>query len=145
MKENIIKTNQESLSFPKTKQYLESKFVELENDYRSSDGIHSESCGLIARDVARLIVSEGGNPEILFIQGKEVDIVHILANEFLEPRRYAGRVSWGGHTVCENENIIYDPLVGIPMDKETYLRTTFLDIAKAEVSISKDKVKDFIK
>lgn len=109
--------------FIETLTYLQEKFFDLENDYSTSDGNHAQSCSLIATKVASLLKKEGGSPQILIITGMKVDSVN---TETLYPRRYEGRVKWGGHVVCECGGVVYDPMLGIPVNTEEYLKTAFL-------------------
>lgn len=119
-----IASEKENLKFSETAKYLQEKFSDLENDYKTPDGNNAQSCSLIALEVASILKKEGRVPQIVTITGMKVDSVN---TETLYPKRYEGRVGWGGHVVCQCDGLIYDPMVGIPMDKDTYLQTTFLN------------------
>jgi hypothetical protein len=54
-------------------------------------------------------------------------------------------VEWGGHTVCENDGIIYDPMVGDPLPRELYLKNTFLKPAQANISMSSEELEALIR
>ncbi len=127
----------EEVRFGKTLQYLKDNFSELENDYGTN-----HACSLIACDVARLLIAEGGHPQILDIRGRKTDLGG--NTEDLIPRRYSGRVTWGGHSVCQNDNLIYDPMIGEPVEKELYLNTTFLNPAEATVYVPNEEMEEFL-
>jgi hypothetical protein len=122
-----VAPQEESKKFTETIAYLQEKFSDLENDYKTLDGKNAQSCSLIALEVASILKKEGGVPQIVTITGMKVDSVN---TETLYPKRYEGRVKWGGHVVCQCDGLIYDPMVGIPIDKDTYLKTTFLNSAE---------------
>lgn len=127
--------------FSKTQEYLKMKHQELKNDYMSEDG-GPEACLLVAVDVAKLILEEGGKPELFAIRGKKVDSVNTKS---ISPTQYDGRVEWGGHMVCVNDGIVYDPMVGNPTELSEYLETSFLEPVEATVRISKERIDDFVK
>lgn len=145
MNKEKLFTNKESgvetQTFEKAIKYLGNKFPELENDYSNDDG-YVEHCGLIAGEVAKLILADGGHPQLLSIRGQKVDSMN---TETLEPKRYAGRVVWGGHTVCENNGVIYDPMIGEPVNKKIYLENTFSKPVVATVLVPQEKMNEFIK
>lgn len=122
---------------PIAENYLADKSASLSHDY----GKNIE-CARIAIIVARIIISEGGNPQILRITNKSIDAFGKLKE--LIPRRYLGKVKWLEHTVCENDDFVYDPLVGKPLEKEEYLATIFMEPAVAEIDLTQDQVRDFV-
>ncbi len=134
----------EGFVFPRAEAYLREQFLQLSNDY-SKDGKYVESCSLIAVDVAKLILEDGGSPQLLAIRGKIIKTDAYIANETLVPRRYKGRVKWGGHTVCECKDIIYDPMVGSPLDRSTYLRDTFQNEVEAKVLVPPEEMAVFVR
>lgn len=115
----------ESPVSPSAVEYLEKKFHELDDDYK---GAH---CALIAKQVADLIKTEGGKPKFLSIFGRRLDSINTGT---MKPKRYQGRVAWGGHTVCESGGYIYDPLVGKPLPREEYLATVFMEPVTADAN-----------
>lgn len=128
--------------FSKAENYLKEKFVDLENNYRREGSKYVDHCGLIAIEVARLIISEGGQPSLLMIKGRKVDSVG--NTESLKPKRYNGEVEWGAHTVCENDNKIYDPMVGKSLSRVEYLETIFLSPVEAKVLVPNKEIDEFI-
>lgn len=137
-----INKSEDNIGLPKTEEYLKNEFVRLANDYKGEDG-HLEECVRIAVKIAQSIIDEGGNPQFLTIKGK---ITNSAGNtEILEPKRYNGRVKWPlSHTVCENNGMIYDPLVGKPLTQEEYLSTTFSKPVEAEIDLTPDGVRKFL-
>ena len=118
--------------------YLVEKNKTLINDYHTPDGNYSESCSLIAVDIAKILLNEGKKSEIVFITGKN-------ANESLGPKQYNGRVSWGGHVVCVCEGMIYDPMIGKPLLIEEYINEAFDSEIKMETIVTKNKIEEFVR
>jgi len=124
--------------------YLKKQFEVLKNDYRTPDG-HVQSCTLIACDVARLLIEEEKIPSIYKVLGKLKDGSK-YNRETLIPRLYEGRVEWGGHIVTvDEENVVYDPMLGKSMSIDNYKQQAFLnnDIEMVE-NISSENVPEFI-
>ena len=139
----VMKENNLELSgngFGKTNAFLETKYTELGNDY-SIDGVHAESCSLIACDVAKLLIEEGGKPYILRVRGQKIDSIN---TETIQPKRYEGRVSWGGHTVCANDGNVYDPMIGRILSEEDYSKEVFLKPVTLSVFVQPENMKDFL-
>ena len=130
----------ETGEYAKVNDYLAKKYGLLVNDYR--DGQYSEHCGLIAMDIARLLLEEGGKPSLYVISGKKIDSVR--NTKTLVPKRYEGRVTWGGHTVCESSGLVYDPLHKTPVAFNEYLQTTFTEPVEAKVFVQNDRIQEFL-
>jgi hypothetical protein len=131
----------EKMSFPKTESFLASKARTLTNEYKDENG-HLEHCGLLAIDVARLILEEGGHPSLYAIRGQIIDSDG--NRKTLTPKQYNGKITWGGHTVCENQGIIYDPMVGRAVPLSQYLEETFTEPVTSKIDVPSDKIQDFI-
>lgn len=127
--------------FPKAVNFLKEKAPILANQYRDPNG-QLEHCGLLAIDVAKLILEEGGHPTLLSVRGRVVDSVG--NRKTLVPKQYKGAITWGGHTVCENKGLIYDPMVGYPVITETYLNEIFTEPVTIRTSVASDKIQEFI-
>ena len=127
--------------FSETLEYLKSKYEKLKDGYVCEEG-GAESCILIAVDVARLILKEGGRPEIVSINGKKIDSSNTKS---IFPALYKGRVKWGAHMVCVNEGIVYDPMVGYPLELSEYLDTVFSEPVDSVVRIPQERIVDFVK
>lgn len=120
--------------------YLVQKHQALQNDYRTSDGRHSESCTLIALEVAELLLAEGKNPEIRTM-AEDISTERYVHPKTLRPLLYEGRVEWYAHQVCCAEDIAYDPLVGRPVPVQEYSRTVFGEDVTMKTSMTPEKVR----
>jgi len=125
--------------------YLTEKNKTLKNDYTTPDGKYAESCTLIAIDIAKILLSEGKKPEIIFVTGKRIDNPHIIASESLRPTQYSGKISWGGHVVCACEGMIYDPMIGEPVQTEDYAHKAFGGDIEMKTTVTQDEIEEFIK
>jgi hypothetical protein len=124
-------------------EYLREKHRTLKDDYRTADG-KNEICGLVASDVAEILLKEGKNPSIIMVEGKLLQD-SFVNTEPLRPVQYKGRVSWGGHVVCICEGLVYDPMMGRPLPIESYGYEAFGTDVRMKTLISEDKIEDFIK
>ncbi|NCU38519.1 hypothetical protein EOL96_05700 [Candidatus Saccharibacteria bacterium] len=106
-----------------------SKREHLKNDYRDASGEYSDSCTLIAIELARLLKAEGGNPRILIIRGERREDGNRMS---LVPVSYDGRVIWGAHVVCELDGIVYDPMLESSLPIEVYVQTAFAQPVEIE-------------
>ena len=125
--------------------YLADKNRTLINDYRTPDSNYAESCGLIAVDIARMLLQEGKKPSIFSVRGKRVADPGIIANEPLVPVQYGGRVRWGGHTVCVCEGLVYDPMFSEPISVEMYAHEAFGTDIEMKTTVAEDKIADFVR
>ena len=124
--------------------YLADKHKSLLNDYHTPEGNYAESCAVIAADIAKILIKDGKKPTIVSITGKRIDNPHIIASEPLEPVQYEGRVSWGGHTVCVCEGMVYDPMIGRPLPIEEYAHEAFGTDIKMKTMVAEDKIEEFV-
>lgn len=125
--------------------YLAKKNKTLMNDYRTPDGKYAEHCGLIAVDIAKMLLQEGKRPSLVSIRGKRVANPDIVANEPLIPVQYGGRVQWGGHIVCVCEGVVYDPMIGEPLPLATYAQEAFGADVDMETDVDEDRIADLVK
>ncbi len=121
--------------------YLEEKYHDLENNY-SADGVHAESCSLLAMDIAKLFINKGYKPQIFSVRGEVIDLSG--NTETLYPKRYSNQVSWGGHTVCVFNEVVYDPMLGVPVSIDEYRRNAFSKDVNLYVEIDSDKIVEFV-
>jgi hypothetical protein len=124
--------------------YLEDRNKILLNDYHTPDGNYAESCGLIAADIAKMLIKDGKKPTIVSIAGKRINDPYIIANETLEPKQYEGRVSWAGHTVCVCEGLVYDPMIGKPLPIGEYAHEAFGNDVEMKTIVTEDKIEEFV-
>lgn len=114
---------------------MANKSLELTNDY-------SDSCTMVAVEIAERLLSKGKIPSILKIQGNLVDNVNTAP---ITPKRFGGRIIWGAHIVCSENGFIYDPMIGKkPVCLEDYCKIAFEGEVEMEISIGPDKIKEFI-
>lgn len=124
--------------------YLSAKKLSLVNDYKTPDGNHSESCSLIALEIA----------EKLRVLDKEAYIVRfnenfrsslILTSKALVPVIFQGRVVWYTHIVCCSEGLAYDPLCEKPIPLEEYANEVFGEEIAFEIVWSRDQIDEVLK
>jgi hypothetical protein len=130
----------ESAKFPKAEVSLRKFFNDLSDDYNDEQS-HPHACSQMAADIAKLILEEGGLPRLLSVRGRNIDSIN---TEVLIPKRYEGRIRWGGHVVCAVGDTVYDPLVGVPISLKAYLNEVFENPAQAYERVSVDEIEDFI-
>ncbi len=131
----------EKMSFPKAESFLVSKALVLANEYGDENG-QREHCLLLAIDVAKLILEEGGHPSLYAIRGQIIDSAG--NQKILIPKLYNGKITWGGHTVCENQGLVYDPMIGRIVPLLQYLEETFTEPVTGKILVPSDKIQDFI-
>lgn len=126
-------------------EYLRKKHSTLINNYRTPDGKYSESCLLIAIDIAKLLIEAGRNPYIMIVQQNVRERGYITLKE-LVPRLYRGRVTWFTHLVCCCDGYVYDPILRIPLGIEIndYCKIVFGKDIDMKIKIPCHEMKDFI-
>ena len=77
----------------------------------------------IAEEAAEILISNGSDPYLLELLGKPIN--GGTRREPLIPRIYEGKVKWGGHVTCAAAGVVYDPIIGTPMDEGVFLDTAF--------------------
>ncbi len=128
--------------YPPISEYLTNKHRALKNDYRTEDGKYLNSCTLIACDIAKLFLENGGKPSLINVSGEPLP--NGVNRRTLIPKIYKGRVEWGGHVVCANGDVVFDPMVGKPISKEGYAREVFTSPAILEEVVSPDFIAEFV-
>ncbi len=110
---------------PEILEYLQQRHLSLNNDYRMPppQSNFSESCHYVYNEIANLCRKYGYEPKLFRVRGKK--LAGEVNTKSLIPKRYQGRVVWGGHLVCVVGNTVLDPLVGIPLSMEEYAETVF--------------------
>jgi len=123
-------------------EYMANLHPTLANDYRTPDGQYSESCGLIAVDIAERLLAEDKSPYIARVQGKLVDSIN---RNSIAPKPFEGRISWGAHQVCCENGLAYDPMVDTkPVAIDDYLGIAFEGEVEMDVLVAQDKIKEFV-
>lgn len=124
--------------------YLSEKSEALVNAYKAPDSNYTESCALIAENIAKMLLQSGKRPEIIFISGKRKDSSDIITNEPLKPLSYEGRVTWGAHIVCLCDGLVYDPMIGHTVPLEEYAHKAFGADVEIRTVVTKDRIEEFI-
>ncbi len=122
--------------------YLKRKNETLINDYRTPESSHSESCLLIAIDIAKILLKEGKKSYISSIRGKRLP--DGLNNESLVPTQYKGREKWGGHVVCIYDDLVYDPMFSKPIPLEEYPQKAFGSEIEIKVIVPENEIEEFV-
>ena len=96
--------------------FFEAKHLRLLSGYRLEDGT-PDNCVEVAIEVAACLSMEGKDPQILYLTGAEDGTGNFKP---LIPVAYEGRIVWGGHTICELDGDVYDPILEAPEPIESY-------------------------
>ena len=142
MKEKLLSI--ESKEFPGTvMNYLQDKHESIINNYRTPNGLSSEHCGLIALDIAKLLLEAGKQPYIAKVSEdiREGSFIH---PKMLVPIIYEGKVSWGAHQVCCCDGKALDPMLEAPVFIEDYTKSLFGEDIEMKVLIPYEKIEEFI-
>ncbi|MDO8516885.1 MAG: hypothetical protein Q7S33_02060 [Nanoarchaeota archaeon] len=124
-------------------EYMASKHQTLANDYKTPDGNYSESCGLIAIHIAKILSNEGKKPSILVVEGRLIDKFN---RETITPRLYQGRIKWGAHQVCYSNGLVYDPMVeDKPVAIDDYCQEAFSGKVEMNVLVPQERINSFLK
>ena len=119
---------------PKTSKFLATEHERLKEKYTH--------CGLIADNVARLLLEDGLTPQIEIVYEEVRDgNGNTVVKSFL-PEIYRGKMDpWHGHTVCCTESHVFDPIIGRPVLKPEYSRLAFGENIKMKPSVPPEKIK----
>lgn len=88
--------------------YLARRHIQLEDKYNTV-------CYKEAKEIAKR----------LFLEGKKSHIVKMIDPDYLEPKKYEGKVSWVDHFVCFSSGKAYDPIIGFPITVKDYYMEAF--------------------
>lgn len=127
--------------------YLRITQARLSNGYRWDGKKGPEAhCVWIAEDIAKILLPM--KPSLLRVNGP---LVTRYSRAALEPKCYEGilnsfgkPVTWGNHTVCALEDVIFDPIVGKPMDAHLYQTTVFKSPAILSPFISPNDIANYL-
>lgn len=140
----IVLNSEQLIIVPKTvTEYLYNKHETIVNDYKTPDGKYSEHCGLIALEIADLLIADGHTPSILEVKENfnENGFIH---SKSLLPKIYEGRVSWGAHQICSCDGLIFDPILDRPIKTENYTKEVFGEDIKTGVIFSPEETKEAV-
>ena len=121
--------------------YLRKKHQTIVNCYKDEDGKFSESCGLIAIDIAELLQQEMLEPNIMIIPGQiqnhGIDLVPIIFKGKIEP--------WGAHQVCCCNGLAFDPILGFPIAIKDYTRAVFGEEISMRIVITSEEIREILR
>ena len=124
-------------------EYVRAKHETLKNNYETPNREHVESCTLIACDIADLLIKKRKNPSIYRVEGELVSGSK-YNRQTLVPKKYGGRVRWGGHIVCVENNIVYDPMLPEPVPLSTYRKQAFEGKVHLTEEIPPEEIPEFL-
>jgi hypothetical protein len=140
----IISNSESSIKISKkVTDYISKKHQTIVNDYKTPDGRYSEHCGLVALEVANLLIKDGYEPYIMKI-GAIVKENGFVCSKKLTPKIYEGRVSWGAHQVCSCGGLAFDPILDKPVSMKNYTKEVFGENIKTEILFSTKEIKEII-
>ncbi len=84
---------------------------ELGVDYIIAGNTDPENCSYVAADIARTLIDEGQEVDLLEIQGRSDDLLH--------PKSFP-KITWFNHIVCCSNGKAYDPLLGHAVEQSQY-------------------------
>jgi len=119
--------------------YFEKHHPNLKDDYRRVDGT-VEVCGLLALDIAELLLKLGEKPEIIHIRGTTKNNGNY---EVLSPLIFKS-VTWGGHQVCRLKGMIFDPILSFPIEEKKYYKIVFDKKVQVSSVINTEKIKSML-
>lgn len=124
-------------------EYMVNKHRTLTTNYKTPDNQYSESCGLIAIDIAKRLLEEGKIPCIMQIFGKIIDSEG--NRKSIIPKQYDGKVIWGAHQICCAEGKAYDPMISQePVMITDYFQMTFIDDVDTKILINQEEIRKFV-
>lgn len=118
-----------------TVEYLARKQKSLRPNYTRDNGRHLESCWHVATDVARRLLDEGKEPEIVTFTEGTFSLLKPMV-----PKEYEGKVTWYAHHVCVADGMSYDPIIGEPVPINEYCQRAFGEDFKMQVSFPHKKL-----
>lgn len=102
--------------------YFNTKHEQLKDNYLNKDKTDLDSCGNIAITIAKLLAEKNEFPEIFHIFPKIVSETNPYP---LKPNVYGGVVAWSDHYVCVSSDLVYDPILSVPVPINMYEELVF--------------------
>jgi len=122
-------------------EYMNNLYPALSKDYKTEDGKYNESCYCIAINIAKRLLDEGKSPYIIKIYGKLKDGVN---REAIIPKPFNGRVIWGAHQICCENNLAYDPMISPePVSLDDYFKIAFEGNVEKKISMPQERMSKF--
>jgi len=124
------------------KDFMNRMHRQLGNNYRSLDGKYSESCLLVAAELAKRLFKEGTRASICFVSGPPLDKFN---KGSIFPKRYARRVEWAAHVFAVAGERVFDPMVSAePVPREDYRALAFDECSEIKTYIPSDRIEEFL-
>ena len=124
-------------------EYMTNLRPTLVNEYRTPDRRYSESCALIAVDIAKRLLAENKTPYIAVVRGKLIDSIN---RADIIPKPFQGRILWGAHLLCCENGLAYDPMVDSkPLAINNYCTTAFEGEVDMNIIVAQEQIKEFVK
>lgn len=140
-----IKTNDESTELPASVlEYLQTKHSTVIIEYRTPDGRFSEHCGMIALEIAKILITAGRKPHIALVS-EDVHEGGFVKTKDLVPKAFGNKVTWGAHWVCVCDGYALDPILGVPVLIEHYTQSVFGESIKTVNLLTYEKILEFIR
>lgn len=116
-------------------EYMARKHVTLRHEYRAPNGVYNESCGVIAAEIANLLIKNNHDLSIVII----TPLYGKLCPQIFET------VGWDNHMVCTLNDLVFDPVFEKPSKKQFYLDMMFQEKVRFETfKEGKVNVQNFI-
>jgi hypothetical protein len=134
----------ETQEIPKTVlDYIQNKRETILNEYRTPDGKYSESCLMLAFDLAKLLIEAGREPYIAMVS-KDIQENGYLDSKELKPKMF-NKTIWFTHHVCCCDGKVFDPLLEQPVAIGDYAQTVFGEKIEMQVLFPFEKVVETLK
>lgn len=114
--------------------YLEEKHKTVKNDYRKPNSPVYESCGMIANEIAEILIDSGEKPYIM----------HVYSPTLVIPLCFEGRKAWYSHVVCCCNGLVFDPILEKPIEIENYCKVVFGENHKMEIMKTQEETAKLI-
>lgn len=108
--------------------------------YLFESGYKHDSCRIVAWNTAQLLVTRGVRSTI-----EDLTIDNYKTKRKLLPLPFKGDLLWPWHTICIEEEVVFDPLVQRPMYYKPYIVHLFNVPVHRKVDSDLDEVVDFLR
>src|SRR5665213_198591 len=117
-------------------------YLETANREILRRGVYPFSCGVVAFDIAKILLGDDLRPTIVGLEGPPINSVGDRRR--IVPKVFNGTVGWGSHLVCVHEELALDPIIGEPMDFATYLEEAFTERPESTRTFHQEEFDQFI-
>jgi hypothetical protein len=117
------------------------EYLVKKHDYIVSHGYDNKNSGLIANELAFLLLVEGLSPRIELVYQIIYHCDTKAKIKTMVPLIFGGKMEpWSEHIVCCVKNTVYDPLNDGPLSTADYTRVTFGQDIALRVKHDKNRV-----